>query len=929
MAGDSNPWARDSWSLTEQMGYVRRFGPARAEARARDAGTTLGGGPAAAKAPAARPPDPTNPWSAAGWSVTAQMAYIREHGLARAEARARDAGTTTLATRPPLAAAALVRPGSNAIYRVGPDGAAYVPQRRRKAATTIVTLNLPPLTAGLGVTQSVAGIYTEQRLAAAAALGLTMTAPLNTNTLNFKSSHGLGLTETVSITREVDITAGPLVWDIGTAFKFAATSLTQSLGTLSPGVRATPAAALMVVAMRDDATVNVDRTCSDSVNGAYTRAIISTDLNGSAANGRVSIFYKWNAAALKDTDTITVTASAACNIIQMSAYYSTGIQTASNPGEGFSGNAGNGTFISGIAGTTVTKGDLVTFALGTGNIGTSDEGFVQDTADGWRAPFDRRWNTDGTRFGALEGAYQVQDINTTNSNSWANGASGHGFLFAVNFGACAIGFKRKDPNPIEEGVGANMKVAGIDTNTRNFPSLDSLGITMTSALTLQPGLVHITSNESGFNSTMVTTTGLAVPAGALILVAERDDSATVGNRTCIDSKGNVYTRIGQVALNGNTGNGATAMFYAWNCIALTATDTITVASPGTAEIIQMTACYCGSGVLNLADPNDTVVTATNSGVSTTPTVTSGTPGQSNELFVASLGTGITEASDLEGFNQDTTHGWVTPFNRRFNSDGTRGGQIVGGNQVNTGTGAKTFSPTINTSMNWGTIVTGFYPSTDINLIHTQGDVIGSVGAVFSLLTTADTPAGSLIVVETTETSNNAGPGTLTDDAGNTYTALITKNPAGLTAQGFTTVWYCNNCLFLSATQHIKYTPVTTGSGVSVQYYAFSNASASANPFDATVTASLTGNANTFSFASGAPTVKNEYLLGMLHVTTNSGNWGFPLSPFNVNNFSFGSFWHINNGSFLCRAKTAQTLAANTGGAAGGPFAAIVVGIKPF
>lgn len=41
-----------------------------------------------------------NPWSADHWNVTAQAAYLQAHGLARGEARARDAGTELGAKAP-------------------------------------------------------------------------------------------------------------------------------------------------------------------------------------------------------------------------------------------------------------------------------------------------------------------------------------------------------------------------------------------------------------------------------------------------------------------------------------------------------------------------------------------------------------------------------------------------------------------------------------------------------------------------------------------------------------------------------------------------------------------------------------------------------------------------------------------------------------
>lgn len=75
----------------------------------------------------------TNPWAAETWNMTAQSLYVRKYGMARAHARARDAGTTVGGPRPrllaptdprKLAEVAVVRPGNPPIYRF------MVPARR-------------------------------------------------------------------------------------------------------------------------------------------------------------------------------------------------------------------------------------------------------------------------------------------------------------------------------------------------------------------------------------------------------------------------------------------------------------------------------------------------------------------------------------------------------------------------------------------------------------------------------------------------------------------------------------------------------------------------------------------------------------------------------------------------------------------------------
>lgn len=70
-----------------------------------------------------------NPWSYEGWNVTGQGVYLRQHGEARADARARDAGTylggpqpnpplgTVLPGRRIFGEVAVVRPENPPIYR--------------------------------------------------------------------------------------------------------------------------------------------------------------------------------------------------------------------------------------------------------------------------------------------------------------------------------------------------------------------------------------------------------------------------------------------------------------------------------------------------------------------------------------------------------------------------------------------------------------------------------------------------------------------------------------------------------------------------------------------------------------------------------------------------------------------------------------------
>lgn len=73
--------------------------------------------------------DKSNPWTFEGWNLTAQGDYLRAKGQARAEARARDAGTSLGGAKPPpatmvlqtgqrtFAEVAVIRPRNPPIYR--------------------------------------------------------------------------------------------------------------------------------------------------------------------------------------------------------------------------------------------------------------------------------------------------------------------------------------------------------------------------------------------------------------------------------------------------------------------------------------------------------------------------------------------------------------------------------------------------------------------------------------------------------------------------------------------------------------------------------------------------------------------------------------------------------------------------------------------
>jgi hypothetical protein len=89
--------------------------------------------------------DKSNPWTFEGWNLTAQSTYVREKGMVRAQARASDAGTTVGGPKPPpatmvlqvgqrkYAEVAVVRPANPPIYRF------MIPAKREEDVRVIDT----------------------------------------------------------------------------------------------------------------------------------------------------------------------------------------------------------------------------------------------------------------------------------------------------------------------------------------------------------------------------------------------------------------------------------------------------------------------------------------------------------------------------------------------------------------------------------------------------------------------------------------------------------------------------------------------------------------------------------------------------------------------------------------------------------------------
>lgn len=199
------------------------------------------------------------------------------------------------------------------------------------------------------------------------------------------------------------------------------------------------------------------------------------------------------------------------------------------------------------------------------------------------------------------------------------------------------------------------------------------------------------ADSTGTGATLaLAVPGGGCPAGALIFVgvAEGNAATFAAGCTIVDDAGNTYTSIAGATCSGVSDFGQ--IFYAKNVAALTAAQNITVTKQNSGDRLWISALYA-TGVDTVA-PLDTAVTTTATpGSTTTPSVTSGTPVQSGELFVGF----IAQQQNTQLFAQDTVNGWAAPpdmIGFTAVNLGSAFACIAGGNQVNAGTGTKTFAP---------------------------------------------------------------------------------------------------------------------------------------------------------------------------------------------------------------------------------------------
>jgi hypothetical protein len=211
----------------------------------------------------------------------------------------------------------------------------------------------------------------------------------------------------------------------------------------------------------------------------------------------------------------------------------------------------------------------------------------------------------------------------------------------------------------------------------------------------------------------------------------------------------------------------------------------------------------------------------------------------------------------------------------------------------------------------------------------HGNVNNTSGATIAKAVTANVTVGSLVVVAVYDKSVAASGGSMTDDAGNTYTAVSPVNPAGSTANGICQFFYSFLTVQLNSAQNVTYTKQTSGAVASVSVMSATGGAS----LDSAVTASNTtaaGNSAPTSLNSGTPAVAGELFVAMSgeHVisptlTTDSGNgWAVPPAIGGGTGTAFlvgGNQVNAGTGT-----KAWHPTSSKTGG-----WASIIIGFKPF
>jgi hypothetical protein len=197
------------------------------------------------------------------------------------------------------------------------------------------------------------------------------------------------------------------------------------------------------------------------------------------------------------------------------------------------------------------------------------------------------------------------------------------------------------------------------------------------------------TNDGGWtditSSTTIASTGpnVTIPAGSLIIINVGALSTTT-IATCADTAGNVYT----LAVSVTSNNERLYQFYCPNSLALVAgTITVTFNATNAHKIMAI------GHVANALTSSPLDKTASSTGTSTAPTVSTATTTFGNEVAVGFLGIGSSTATQT--FDPDYVHDNNKP-------DGTW--RIEQAHLILSATGIQTFNPTLSASVEWAILL---------------------------------------------------------------------------------------------------------------------------------------------------------------------------------------------------------------------------------
>ncbi len=207
-----------------------------------------------------------------------------------------------------------------------------------------------------------------------------------------------------------------------------------------------------------------------------------------------------------------------------------------------------------------------------------------------------------------------------------------------------------------------------------------------------PAAAAIALTHKGTNSgttTSVTVSGLTISNGDLIVVGGAARLAASGDTITIsDSAGDTFTYY-----EGGTGN-ALRSFIAYVKTTGLSGGTVTVTTSGSAPLLLGISVEDVTG-FDTTTPEDSTARATGNATNATPTITSGSPTYSGDLFYSSFQLGnVTYTEDATWTNTSGTFG-------NTNAKGSAGYFIAPGAGTATRTGSASGSA------NWRGIITGF------------------------------------------------------------------------------------------------------------------------------------------------------------------------------------------------------------------------------